>query len=689
MDGLGHRLKDAAMSHAKCGVEGVRNDGASDNMGMIAATAAVAAFALFAAAGEPTVLSDGAIEIRFASPDEGLGCAGIVNRLTGGERFVDPQPQGGATLWEAFLRDADAPPTNAPVRISNRAPAAVRRAEKLADGALRLFFEGVDLPGEKGGLDVVADVRLVGEGRSEWRVAARTKSRRWTVSEVRYPYLANIGAGRAVDLLEPSLGMGARLLKNYGADAASIFFPYPGGYPMVGAYMRGGGGIYLGAHDPDSTIKGVLFRRNQEFCFTRVAENIGVAGKVNAVQRYPVVLQAFRGDWWTAAKIYREWALGRKWTAKGPKASRTDYPKRAAELDLVFVVGGDPASASNYVAKLSSGEWKDLKKIVEWTRWGYLPFDCGYPDIRPAFPGMADVSRWSLRERGVAMMPYTNGRLWAKDSASFMYASKDAVKDADGNVPVDFKVKKHGREFAAMCPFAADWQETLASNILAIADATCAGAIYLDQVTCAGARQCHDASHGHALGGGTWWADGYRKSISAMHAALAPRNVPIISEEGGDAWMDVIDGHLLPNMAREDEVPFYPAVYSAHTTYVGTNIMPEGLEFGVYFRSLAKSVLYGVVPGWMHWADRVKYAEHGAALRRAGRFRAENRDFVCYGFLEGEADAPEGAYATRWTDVKRRREAVAFANLTAAPVVASAFGRKVEIAPYSFALAEK
>ena len=40
------------------------------------------------------VLSDSAVEIRFAPPEDGLGCAGIVNRLVADERFVDPRPQG-------------------------------------------------------------------------------------------------------------------------------------------------------------------------------------------------------------------------------------------------------------------------------------------------------------------------------------------------------------------------------------------------------------------------------------------------------------------------------------------------------------------------------------------------------------------------------------------------------------------
>lgn len=98
----------------------------------------------------PAVLSDGAVEIRFAPPEDGLGCAGIVNRLVAGERFVDLRPQG-ATLWEILLRDAQAP-TNEPLRVNNRAPAMNRVFEK-SGGTARLFFEGVDLPGERRAID--------------------------------------------------------------------------------------------------------------------------------------------------------------------------------------------------------------------------------------------------------------------------------------------------------------------------------------------------------------------------------------------------------------------------------------------------------------------------------------------------------------------------------------------------------
>ena len=82
-------------------------------------------------------------------------------------------------------------------------------------------------------------------------------------------------------------------------------------------------------------------------------------------------------------------------------------------------------------------------------------------------------------------------------------------------------------------------------------------------------------------------------------------------------------------------------------------------------------------------------ATPGEALKRAAAFRAANRDFLCYGFLEGDFVSPDGVVAARWTDAARRREAVAFANLTERPAEVSAFGQACTIAPYSFAMLRK
>ena len=45
----------------------------------------------------------------------------------------------------------------------------------------------------------------------------------------------------------------------------------------------------------------------------------GVPGAANAPD-FAVETAAFAGDWWRAAKRYRDWAVRQAWAAKGPLA---------------------------------------------------------------------------------------------------------------------------------------------------------------------------------------------------------------------------------------------------------------------------------------------------------------------------------------------------------------------------------
>jgi Domain of unknown function (DUF6259) len=87
---------------------------------------------------------------------------------------------------------------------------------------------------------------------------------------------------------------------------------YPDGYSgcpvqVSGYYAHGDGGFYLAAHDVQSTWKNFHFSA-AEWSMRHEAFDLG-AGKPMALG-YPVVLGALtRGDWYEAAKVYREWAL--------------------------------------------------------------------------------------------------------------------------------------------------------------------------------------------------------------------------------------------------------------------------------------------------------------------------------------------------------------------------------------------
>jgi hypothetical protein len=115
------------------------------------------------------------------------------------------------------------------------------------------------------------------------------------------------------DVLMPHKGFGARLHKAYDTQNGEVGeFGYPGWYPMVAAYMKNGSGLYVAAHDSDASNKSIIFSRGADISFLTPVENAGVIGKAASGPHYPVVVSAFRGDWWKAAHIYRDWAIKQK-----------------------------------------------------------------------------------------------------------------------------------------------------------------------------------------------------------------------------------------------------------------------------------------------------------------------------------------------------------------------------------------
>jgi hypothetical protein len=56
-------------------------------------------------------------------------------------------------------------------------------------------------------------------------------------------------------------------------------------------------------------------------------------------------------------------------------------------------------------------------------------------------------------------------------------------------------------------------------------------------------NNCWDVSHGHDLGGGWAWVDGYRKMIKKARESLDERHV-LITEGNTEAFMDIFDVYL-------------------------------------------------------------------------------------------------------------------------------------------------
>ena len=591
----------------------------------------VAALALGAVA-EPLQFGDGPLGLTFAPEADGYGIRRIENRLGAGVSFVDPDGKG-ADFWELEFHSRRADGTVETAKLDNRSPAAKRRMASKGD-RVGFRWEGLSLPGETDVVDVTAAVVLSGDGASaDWSISVKNRSRRWALFETRYPCLQRVVPNGAADVLFPSKQLGMRLLKGFcttNLPRTVVFSPW--WRPSLTAFMQQGLGLEVWAKDGEMRLKNLVFMPGASMRYETLVENAGVVGKAAEGPRFPVRTTVFAGDWWNVARRYREWARRQKWAEKGPMAKRRDFPASLRDNAAWMVVNGG-GGVSNLALRLRK-EWPKAAIGLDWAKWQYVPFDSTYPEMLPALPGVREAMDVG-RGAGVLMKPYTNGRLWNKSLASYAYAEKDATKEESGQVFDEEYGKWH---FAVMCPGSKAWRDIFVANTSNIVDTISATAVYVDQVACSRAIPCFDSSHGHPLGGGSYWADGCREMLTRLHGILSAKGVSISSEGAGEAYMGVVDGFDLASESHPDDLPFYTAVYGGYGVYNGSSIA-DTKDFPAFFASQARAAIWGcsLETGWYcNWPLCEKDARFSAAYAALAETRNASREFLVEGYLDGD-----------------------------------------------------
>ena len=344
-------------------------------------------------------------------------------------------------------------------------------------------------------------------------------------------------------------------------------------------------------------------------------------------------------------------------TIRGATAALHTYHYRKEGKDLWMLMNGSCAAMSNVLAKMAKA-WPDVNKAIEWTCWNFLPFDCSYPEFLPPRDGWSDTLAYA-KSLGIMTMPYTNGRLWDKALASYhQFAEPWMCHDANGDVwSESWRQKKS--HFGVVCPSWKTYHDILLYAATNIVHTYGAGSLYIDQVACSRPKQCFSPGHGHALGGGTHWRDGYHRAMERVHGALSAEGAPLMSEGMGEAWLDVIDGYLNAYMPHPDQVPLFTAVYSGYATAFGCRMGVETPP-DAFFAMQARSTLWGCAPGWcLPWVLEPKYKAHADALYACGRVRQAAAEFLAWGTLEGEVrfDAPLETKQYSWFEMKHGKKA--------------------------------
>ena len=636
-------------------------------------------------AGTAETLETDALKVTFGSAESGYGIRSIENTLAGGVRFVNPDDRptgrwsvaefkhcancfgvypesgkGAADFWELELRaKAARGDRKRCVFVDNQSKCRARSCKRIADG-IAFAWQGVALP--EGEMDVFARVRVAADGSTRWTLDASVRSEKYVLFNTRYPMLRHVVKSGEADIVMPRSDLGAKLLRKAPYATRAETFGALAYVPMMTAFIVGDAGLYIGAHDNEVNTKTLVVTGERDVAFSSPAPN----------GNFEVTVRAFKGDWWAAAKIYREWALTAPWCRKGRILDRDDYPRRMCEMPLWFNFHGNAIAASNALAEARQ-KFPGVATGLHWHRWQAVPWEIGhYPEYFPEDKGVKECLAY-CRSIGQEPMLYTLPRLYSKSLLSFHFASPYAVLDEKG----DYVVEQYGRkesnppELVPMCPAVRAWQDCIVDYSKRILDLG-GRSIFQDQVAACPAKSCYGANHGHPVGGGNWFYKGLHSICSRVHDIYAAKDALTTAEGSSDAFIDVMDGFLTVTPRTTDDLPFWHAVYGGYATYFGT---PENHDDDddTFWALQTRETLWGQVLGWYHTL-LMKCPSKVAMVNKLIAFRQANLDCLAYGELLGEVKFAGEVPTVKqemlgrksfpdWADPKAKLSATTYGNL--------------------------
>ncbi|MCL4695073.1 MAG: hypothetical protein KJ060_21500, partial [Candidatus Hydrogenedentes bacterium] len=236
---------------------------------------------------------------------------------------------------------------------------------------------------------------------------------------------------------------------------------------------------------------------------------VGKVAQENFDPGYDVLIQTFNGDWYTAAALYREWAM-KQWWVEQSRVRTGQVPDWVRDTGVwVWNRGPSPGVLGPAIALQ---EHAGLPVSVFWHWWHGCAYDVGFPEYLPPREG-AEPFREAVADaqtHGINAIVYMNQRLWGMTTESWKErdAARYAVKQPDGSIAPEVYNTFVKAPSASMCMGTEFWRDTYATLAEEVVCDLGVSGIYMDQAC--SSLACYDPSHGHPLGGGTYWMEGFK-----------------------------------------------------------------------------------------------------------------------------------------------------------------------------------
>ncbi len=360
-------------------------------------------------------------------------------------------------------------------------------------------------------------------------------------------------------------------------------WPYPGRLAMQCLAFYGSRcGFYAACNDVAALRKtfAVWGTRGGDAHFEVVHYPPGEAcGTSRYALPYQVLLGTFRGDWITAAERYRAWSTKQRWTVES-RLRQDRVPHWVKNTALWVWNRGRSPGVLPPAAELQ--QRLGLPVSVLWHWWHGCAYDVGFPEYFPPREGTEAFKRAVDRAhtQGVHMLLYMNQRAWGMSTQSWKEenAERFAVKGPDGKIHPEVYNVFTKQALVSMCLATPFWRNKYADLAEQALGNLGVDGIYMDQACLQ--MPCYDPHHGHPLGGGTSWIEGFRTLTQQIRQRCGKAHPIALAGEGcGEPWLPYLDLMLALQVSRErysrlhdpwEVIPFFQAVYHPYAITFGS-----------------------------------------------------------------------------------------------------------------------
>lgn len=572
---------------------------------------------------------------------------------------VTPAGDTICSLWQIdiMLPNAEQPLS---AEAKNFAPSAIKTSSDKSSATVTLQYANVTIG--QYSFSIEAQATLTDDDpKVNWKISVpNNRKNAFSIWSVMYPVVA-VPAFDGGSNNRVVIPYRRGVLRDYGPQSPRSIssFPYPGPaakFQFMAAYGNiSRRGMYYAIEDGEGYSKNICCANEPRYNslilkVEHLPADRGVAG-TGFASPYAVVTSPFSGDWWNAARIYREWWTRQVWASQGLLQDRKDVPDWVKNTPVcVRFSTSKPARTieNNVLGGIALSEAIGGKPYfgIWYAPFGEKPgmqtaglIATGHGHVLPVCREVQDALK-TMGERHVYFMAYLQSIIY---DSHFKGLPPEEKKSADDNVSRNRKgekgyygVEKEESGQYAMCR-ATDWWQDRFIEMSVVAVKNGFRGIYFDSFG-KGENECFATNHGHCIGGGNKVIVSQRKMARRVLDAIRKIDPQaIISGEAPiEAFRDLITVNLYALNSYAYYVPIFRTVWGDYGLGYGRNIsiavdakdiIPEMARLFVDGTVLGRFFCEGGDEAW----NGPQYGVQKRYVQKASNYTAAGLDYLRFG----------------------------------------------------------